>query len=162
MVRAQTSDVITGQIFDIPIRRSSNITTRNLLMIYLHFNSMLSRVGTRQIPVQVVYKQIKYFDLFTIIYFRLKQTKIFGMTATMSRLNVWREEERSFYHSAEWPHQTWADQRRVRKTEMNITAARELMELMEVCEDVKGRAVNTWLFSSWKRVACLLCLAHGL
>ena len=47
LVLVQTSDVITGQIFDIPIRRSGNITFRNLLMtdLTLYSRSTLSRVG---------------------------------------------------------------------------------------------------------------------
>ena len=166
LVLVQTSDVITGQIFDIPIRRSGNITNRNLLMtdITLYSTSTLSRVGTRQRECRWSCKQIKYLDLFTTIYFRLKQRKIFGRGQDWCLHWMYAGRRKEDLITEREAHQTGSDQCRVRKTEMSITAASQL-GLIELCEDVNGRAVNTWLWlKSWKRVACLLCLllAQGL
>ena len=127
----------------------------------LYFNTILSRVGSGdpQSSAQVVSgvrEQIKYFISLHNNLFHIKTNK-----------NIWclhrmydRRGCKEFYHRQSEADRARTDQRDL----LTKTAAktRPARELREVCEDVKGRAVSTWLLpDSANLEACLLCLCWG-
>ena len=124
----------------------------------LYFNTILSRVETpnHRRRWSGVRKQIKYLISVHNNLFHIKTNK-----------NIWclhrmydRRGCKEFYHRQSEADRARTDQRDL----LTKTAAktRPAREPREVCEDVKGRAVSTWLLpDSANLEACLLCLCWG-